>query len=79
MNLYNYLMLSEHDQAMALASQGKFVALYDNGNTRFQLFSLSTFFYEMEQDKKTKKLVGRRIFQSGRQLDKYIPDSKMII
>jgi len=73
--MYEYFMLKEHDQVMLLADKGEYVATYDNGGTKFVLYSLSTFFLELEQDKATKKLVGRRIFQSGLQLEKYLPDT----
>lgn len=68
-------MLKEHDQVMLLADKGEYVVTYDNGGTKFVLYSLSTFFLELEQDKATKKMVGRRIFQSGLQLEKYLPDT----
>ena len=51
--------------------------IFHYGN--FVLYSLSTFFLELEQDKATKKLVGRQIFQSGAQLDKYLPNFKVSI
>jgi len=75
MTMYDYLMLNEHSQALTLALKGEYVATCDNGNTEFVLYSLSTFFLELEKDKITEKMVGRQIFQSGRQLDKYLPES----
>lgn len=72
-------MLKEHDQVMVLADKGEYVATYNNGGTSFVLYSLSTFFMELEQDNTTKKLVGRQIFQSGAQLEKYLPDTAISI
>lgn len=79
MTMYEYFMLKEHDQVMVLADKGEYVATYDNGGTKFVLYSLSTFFLELEQDKTTQKLVGRQIFQSGAQLEKYLPDTAITI
>lgn len=79
MTMYEYFMLKEHDQVMLLADKGEYVATYENGKSNFVLYSLSTFFLELEQDKATKKLIGRQIFQSGTQLDKYLPNFKVSI
>jgi len=73
MKIYDYFMMNSHSQAINLAIKGVFVAKIDEGKTFKQLYSLSEFFVELEQDKSTKKLVGRAIFQSGSQLEKYLP------
>lgn len=79
MTMYEYFMLNEHNQAITVADKGEYVATYDNGGTNFVLYSLSIFFFEIEQDKKTKKMIGRQIFQSGSQLEKYLPNFKLPI
>ncbi len=79
MTMYDYLMLKEHDQVIIFANKREYVATYNNGRTDFVLYSLSTFFIELEQDLKTKKMIERQIFQSGAQLDKYIPDCSVLI
>lgn len=72
MNLYDYLMLKEQKQISTLIDKGRHVMTLDNGATFFQLYSLSIFFVELEYEKWTNRLVGRAIFQSGTDLDKYI-------
>lgn len=77
MKLYDYLMLKEHAQVITLVDKGNYISTLDNGGTYFQLYSLSTFFVELEYEKWTKKLVGRAIFQSGLQMEKYLPDQQL--
>ena len=72
-------MLKEFDQAITLARLGVYLDSFDNGNTTYKLFALGTFFMEVEQDKATKKMVGRQIFKSGAQLEKYLPDLQLTI
>ena len=79
MTLYDYFMLKEHKQVIALLDKGKHIATLNNGGTYYELYSLSTFFVELEYEKWTKKLVGRAIFQSGLQMEKYLPDSQISI
>jgi len=73
MTLYDYLMLKERKQIITLLHEGQHIMTLDNGATVFELFSLSIFFVELEYEKFTKKLVGRAIFQSGTDLEKYLP------
>ena len=79
MGLYDYLMLKEHDQVLLLARKGEFVAKLDHGKTFCVLYSLGTIFVEVEHEKGTGKVVNRAIFQSGADLEKYLPDTKPII
>ena len=71
MSLYDYLMLKEHKQIIALITKGELVSLLNNGGTYYKLYSLSTFFVQIEFEKWTDKIVDRAIFQSGIQLEKY--------
>ncbi|MEE9362309.1 MAG: hypothetical protein V3U92_06910 [Cellulophaga sp.] len=79
MTLYDYLMLEEHYQAILLAEKGECIASYDNGETEFVLFALSNIFVELEKDKTTQKMIGRKIFKTGVELDKYLPGFLQII
>ena len=79
MTLYEYLMLKEQVQIAVLAIEGVHVANMDNGGTYYRLYSLDTIFVELEFEKWTNKLVGRSIFKSGNQLEKYLPDSHITI
>lgn len=72
MNLYDYLMLKERKQITTLIDKGTHIMTLDNGGSFFELYSLSIFFVELEYEKFTNILVGRSIFQSGVDLDKYI-------
>lgn len=79
MTLYDYFMLNERKQVIMLADKGELIATLNNGGTFYQLYSLSVFFVELEYEKWTNKLVGRAIFQSGLQMEKYLPDSQVSI
>ena len=79
MTLYDYLMLKEQVQTATVAIQGDHVASLDNGGTYYMLYSLDTIFVELEFEKWTNKLVGRSIFKSGTQLEKYLPDTQVSI
>jgi len=79
MKLYDYLMLKEHTQIYTLIKEGSLITTLDNGETYYMLYSLSTFFVEFEYEKFTKKPLGRAIFQSGIQIEKYLPNSKVLI
>jgi len=73
MTLYDYLMLNERNQISTLIHSGQRIMTLDNGATFFELYSVSIFFVELEYEKWTNTLVGRAIFQSGTDFDKYIP------
>ncbi len=79
MTLYDYLMLKEQVQTAILVIKGEHVTNLDNGGTYYMLYSLDTIFVEMEFEKWTNRLVGRSIFKSGNQLEKYLPDSQIFI
>jgi len=75
MTLYDFLMLKEHIQIATLLMKGVLVDRKDNGGTYFMLYSLDSIYVELEYEKWTNKLVGREIFQSGTQVEKYLPGS----
>ncbi|WP_205728973.1 hypothetical protein [Flagellimonas onchidii] len=79
MKLYDYLMLKEQEQVLLLARKGEFVAKFDNVGTHCVLYSLSSIFVEIEHEKGTNKVVNRAIFQSGADLEKYLPSGEIII
>ncbi len=79
MTLYDYLMLKEQVQTAILVIKGEHVANLDNGGTYYMLYSLDTIFVELEFEKWTNRLVGRSIFKSGNQLEKYLPDFQVSI
>lgn len=72
-------MLKEYGQIITLLDKGKHVTTLNNGGTFYVLYSLSVFFVELEYEKWTNKIIGRAIFQSGLQMEKYLPNSKAFI
>lgn len=79
MTLYDYLMLKEQVQTATLAIKGEHIATLNNGGTYYMLYSLDTFFVELELEKWTNKLIGRSIFKSGAQVEKYLPPLELTI
>ncbi len=77
--MYHYFMLKEFDQVIAFTRNGVYLDSFNSDKTTYRLFSLSTFFIELEQDNATKKMVGRQIFKSEAQLEKYLPDLQLTI
>lgn len=78
MRLYDFMMLSTEQQMAMVISDGTLVTRLEKGNRFFVLYSLGTFYFEMEFDSsitassKERILLRKRIFKSGKLLDKYV-------
>ncbi len=79
MDLYDFFMLNESEQTETLVQSGQLVAMKYNAITYLSLFSVSTFYVEFEWEKFTNRMVGKQIFKSGAELDKYLPDIDLVI
>lgn len=78
MRLYDFMMLSAEQQMAMVISDGTLVTKLEKGDRYFVLYSLGTFYFEMEFDasfttsSKERILLRKRIFKSGTLLDKYL-------
>ncbi|TLF47027.1 hypothetical protein [Maribacter aurantiacus] len=78
MRLYDFMMLNAEEQMAMVISDGTLVTRLEKGNRFFVLYSLGTFYFEMEFDasitasSKERILLRKRIFKSGKLLDKYV-------
>lgn len=69
--LYEFKLLSDHDQYDILFSRGVFVTSIIWEDKRFAVYTLYKFFVELEYNPTTNKIVNKISFVSGRNLDKY--------
>jgi hypothetical protein len=70
--MFDYLMLKEYKQITTLIGEGQRVAKLCDGGIYCALYSIRIFFVEVEYEKWTSKIVGRAIFQSGKQMEKHL-------
>ncbi len=69
MTLYEFKLLSDHEQYDLLFTKGVFItSRIDKGST-YALYSLETFFVELEYNPKNNKIVGKVSFVDGEKLD----------
>lgn len=71
LSLYEFKLLSDHDQYDLVFTKGEFITNREEGSSRYVLYALSRFFIEIEYDVVSNKIVGKRSFVSGKLLDKY--------
>ena len=78
MGLYDFMMLNSEEQMAQIMAQGTLVTKLRMDNRLFVLYSLNTFFFELEyngQPKPTKEealLLRKHIFSSGIRMEKYL-------
>ena len=69
--LYQYKLLSDHEQYDLLFTQGDFLNMIIAGNSRFVVYELFKFFVEIEYNNKENKIIGLKSFVTGKIMDKY--------
>ena len=70
MTLYEYMMLSEHDQYDTVFTKGQFVDTVTKGETKFVLYAVSMFWVEVTYDAKDNRITGIKSFVGGETLNK---------
>lgn len=71
LSLYEFKLLSDHDQYDLVFTKGQFIDSLIKGNARFALYALYKFFVEIEYDSVSNKIVNKVSFISGQKLDRY--------
>ncbi len=71
LTLYEFKMLSDHEQYDLLFTKGEFLDVHLEVNSRFALYALFKFFVEIEYDSVNNKIVNKVSFISGKKLDRY--------
>jgi len=69
--LYQYKLLSGHEQYDLLFTQGDFLDMVMEGNSRFAVYGLFRFFVEVEYNNKENKIIGLKSFVTGEIMEKY--------
>lgn len=78
MTPYEYKTLSEDDQWNTVFSNGKFLDIVIEGNSKYVLYAIDKFFIEMEWNNETDEIVGKGEFKYGDSLDRYSNVTKEI-
>ena len=71
LTLYQYKLLSDHEQYDLLFTQGDFLDMIIAGNSRFAVYALFKFFVEVEYNNKENKIIGLKSFVTGEIMEKY--------
>ena len=71
MGIYDFNILSEHDQYDIVFNKGQFVDTVTKGNTKYALYAVSMFWVEVTYDAKYNRISGINSFVGGESLDKY--------
>ena len=71
LTLYQYKLLSDHEQYDLLFTQGDFLDMIIAGNSRFAVYALFKFFVEIEYNNRENKIIGLKSFVTGEIMDKY--------
>ena len=71
MGIYDFNILSEHDQYDTVFNKGRFVDTVTKGDVKYALYAVSMFWVEVTYDAKDNKITGIKSFISGKTMDKY--------
>lgn len=71
LSLHEYQKLTDHDKYDLVFKQGVFIDVYIKSDSRFALYSLFTFFVEVEYQVSQNKIIGIDYFIDGDKLERY--------
>ncbi|RXG21698.1 hypothetical protein [Leeuwenhoekiella marinoflava] len=71
LSLYDFKILSDHEQYDVVFSEGTFIDALIEENTRYALYAVDLFFVEIEYDVARNKIVGKTSFVTGEKLNRY--------
>ena len=69
--LYEFKLLSDHQQYDVIFTEGTFIDALIEENTRYALYAVDLFFVELEYDVASNKIVGKTSFVAGENLNRY--------
>ncbi len=78
MSLYDFMMLTNEEQMAQIMAQGTLVTKLRKERRLFVLYSLNTFYFELEYNGELKSakeealLLRKHIFSSGVRMEKYL-------
>ncbi len=71
LTLYEFKMLSDHEQYDLIFTKGAFLDVHLEANSRFVLYALFKFFVEVEYDFTNNTIVTKVSFLAGDKLNRY--------
>ncbi|UBZ10921.1 hypothetical protein LDL79_02105 [Leeuwenhoekiella palythoae] len=71
LSLYDFKLLSDHEQYDVVFSEGTFLDALIEDNTGYALYAVDLFFVEIEYDVARNKIVGKTSFVTGDKLNSY--------
>ena len=71
LSLYDFKLLTDHEQYDVVFSEGTFIDALIEENTRYALYAVELFFVEIEYDVARNKIVGKTSFVTGEKLNRY--------
>ena len=71
MGIYDFNILSEHDQYDTVFNKGQFVDTVTKGEIKYALYAVSMFWVEVTYDAKDNRITGIKSFVGGGTLNKY--------
>lgn len=70
--MYDYMLMDSNKQALHLLHSGEIVSRLIKDNKLYVLYALGKFFVELQYKGNPKIIYQRKLFQSGKELDKYV-------
>ncbi|MEO2081477.1 MAG: hypothetical protein ABGW88_08105 [Leeuwenhoekiella sp.] len=71
LNLYDFKLLSDHEQYDVVFNEGTFIDALIEESTRYALYAVDLFFVEIKYDVARNKIVGKTSFVTGEKLNRY--------
>lgn len=71
-SLYEFKLLSDHDQYDLVFTKGEFITNREDGGSRYVLYSLHRFFVEVQYSITKNQIFGIKSFVDGEIMDKYV-------
>lgn len=71
MSFHDFKNLLQHEQYDLVFTKGDFINYYLKGEIRYALYSLYTFFVEIEYNVSLNRILNLETFEEGLLLDKY--------
>ena len=75
--LYEFNQLSEQEQHAMIHSRATFLEVIEEGNNRYALYGLESFFVELKYHTPSDSIKELKTFKRGRALDKYLENYKI--
>ncbi len=69
--LYDFMMLTRMEQWVLISSKSQPLTTLEVGDKEYILYTINTFYLEIEAERFTKKFRRMSIFKTGKKLDKY--------